>query len=131
MSQYVKKLGAPHPATIEIKLTEEQVIERRERACALRDQLAALAEEKKLAVSGFNQRKKALDLEEATLRQQAVAKKEVAAVVVQNYLTAANEVVAVRIDNGDTIARRTATSEELQEDMFGGEDEDEPSGKPS
>jgi len=125
--RFVKKLGAPHPATIQIDLTEDQCAERRKKACDLRDQQAALADEKKLAMAGFNQRKKALENEEATLRQQASSCIEVAAVVVQNYLTATNEVVAIRIDNGEAIARRTATGEELQEEMFGGE----ASGKPS
>ena len=131
MTQYVKKLDNTHPATIEIQLTEDQVVDRRKRACDLRDQQAALVEEKKLAMAGFNQRKKALENQEAVLRHEASTRVEVAAVVVQNYLTATNEVVAVRIDNGEQVARRTATGDELQEEMFGGDDDDEPSGKPS
>jgi hypothetical protein len=45
-------------------------------------------------------------------------------------LTAGNEVVSVAIDSDGNeqgeIAKRTATAEELQEELFGGTDEDTP-----
>lgn len=125
MTDYVKKLGDPKPATIEVKLTEDQRAERRTQACALRDQQKALAEEAKLAAAGFRQRKRALENEEDVFRQQASTGVETAAVIVQHFLTAQNEVVAVRIDNGALVAKRTATADELQEEMFGGTDDDE------
>lgn len=121
----LKKLGDPHPESIEITLTEDQRTERRKRACDLRDQQAALAEEKKLAVAGFAQRKKALENLEAVARGQAATGVEVVAVVVQDYLTAGNEVISVRVDTNDPVSRRTATAEELQEDLFGADADDE------
>jgi hypothetical protein len=124
-TDYVKKLGDPRPATVEVKLTEEQRAERRTQACALRDQQKALTQEAKLAADGYRQRKKALENEEDVLRQQASTGIETAAVIVQHFLTAQNEVVAVRIDNGALVAKRTATADELQEEMFGGTDDEE------
>lgn len=123
MDGKLRKLGDPHPETIELALTEEQRTERRKRACDLRDQQGALAEEKKLAIAGFGQRKKALENLEAIARGQAATGTEVVAVVVQDYLTPSNEVVAVRVDTNDPVSRRTATADELQEDLFGGDDE--------
>lgn len=124
--RFVKKLGDPHPSTIQVELSEEQRAERRKQACELRDQQAALAEEKKLQAAAFNHRKKELENKEAVLRGQASTGIEEIAVVVQDFLTAGNEVVAVRIDNDELVSKRTATAEELQEEMFGGTDEDKP-----
>ena len=125
----LRKHGDPRPETIEIQLSDEQRAERRKRACDLRDQQAALAEEKKLAMSAFGQRKKALENLEAVARQQASSGIEVAAVMVQDYLTASNEVVSLRLDasgqaSPDIVARRTATADELQDDLFGGHGQD-------
>lgn len=125
IARTLKKLGDPHPESIEIQLTDDQRTERRKRACDLRDQQAALAEEKKLAVAGFAQRKKALENLEAVARGQAATGVEVVAVVVQDYLTAGNEVISVRVDTNDPVSRRTATAEELQEDLFGADADDE------
>lgn len=123
---YVKKLGDPRTATIEVKLTEDQRAERRTQACALIDQLEALTQEAKISAADFAQRKKALKQQADIARQQAATGKETAAVIVQHFLTAQNEVVAVRIDNGALVASRTATAEELQEEMFGGTDDEDP-----
>lgn len=121
--RFVKKLGDPHPATIQVELTDEQRTERRAKACSLRDQQAALAEEKKLAMAAFTHRKKSLENEEAVARGQASTGIEEIAVVVQDFLTAGNEVVSVRIDTQDPVAKRTATQDELQDELFGGTDE--------
>lgn len=126
MTDYVKKLGDPRTATIEVKLTEDQRAERRTQACALADQLEALTQEAKISAADFAQRKKALKQQADIARQQAATGKETAAVIVQHFLTAQNEVVAVRIDNGALVASRTATAEELQEEMFGGTDDEDP-----
>lgn len=128
----LKKIGDPHPETIEVALTEDQRSERRKRACDLRDQQAAVTEEAKLAAAGFRQRKKALENQEAVARGEASTGVSVVAVIVQDYLTPGNEVVSVRVDTNDPVARRTATAEELQEDLFGSDEDDESGfGKPS
>lgn len=124
--RFIKKLGDPHPQVIQVSLTDEQRAERRKQACDLRDQRASLVEEKKLAVAGFNHRKKALENLEAVARGQASTGIEELAVVVQDYLTAGNEVISVRVDNSEAVAKRTATADELQEELFGGTDEDKP-----
>lgn len=120
--RFVKKLGEPHPATIQVELTDEQRTERRKQACDLRDHQATLVEEKKLAMAAFNHRKKALENLEAVARGQASTGIEEIAVVVQDFLTAGNEVVSVRIDTQDPVSKRTATQDELQEELFGGTD---------
>lgn len=122
----VKKLGEPHPSTIQVELTEGERTERRRSACDLRDQQVSLGEEKKLKMAEFNHRKKALENQEAILRGQASTGIEEIAVVVQDFLTASNEVVSVRIDNEELVSKRTATADELQEELFGGTDEDKP-----
>lgn len=124
--RFVKKLGEPHPSTIQVDLAEDQRADRRKQACDLRDQQAALVEEKKLAMAAFNHRKKELENKEAVLRGQASTGIEEIAVVVQDFLTAGNEVVSVRIDNDELVSKRTATADELQEELFGGTDEDKP-----
>jgi anti-sigma factor ChrR (cupin superfamily) len=129
-----RKLGEPRTDTIEIRLSDEQVVDRRKRACDIRDQLVALAEEAKLAAAGFRQRKKALENQEAVLRYAASTRIELVNIVVQDWIAKGNEVVSVRIDDDsrDVVARRTATADELQEGLFGGDDEDETGfGKPS
>lgn len=124
IGKVVRKIGDPHPDNIEVHLTEDQRTERRKRACDLRDQQAAVTEEAKLAAAGFRQRKKALENQEAVARGQAATGIEVVAVVVQDYLTAGNEVISVRVDTNDPVSRRTATAEELQEDLFGADEDD-------
>ena len=124
--RFVKKLGEPHPSTVQVEISEEQRTERRKQACDLRDQQAALVEEKKLAMVAFNHRKKALENQEAVLRGQASTGIEEIAVIVQDFLTASNEVVSVRVDNEELVSKRTATADELQEEPFGGTDEDKP-----
>lgn len=135
ISRPLKKLGDPHPVTIQVELTEAQRTECRKRACDIRDQQAALVEEKKLAMAAFGQRKKALENLEAVARGEASTGISVVAVVVQDYLSSGNEVVSVRVDTNDPVARRTATADELQEDLFGadddGDDDESGFGKPS
>jgi hypothetical protein len=133
-TKLLRKIGEPHPETIQIRLTEEQRTDCRKHACDLRDQIFSLVEEKKLKVAEFGQRKKALENLEAVSRQQASTGIEIAAVVVQDYLTPTNEVISVRVDTSDQVSRRQASADELQEELFGGSDDagDESGfGKPS
>lgn len=128
----LRKLGDPHPETIQVELSDQQRAERRKVACDLRDQQAALVEEKKLKVAEFGQRKKALENLEAIARGQAATGIEISAIVVQDYLTPGNEVISVRVDTEEAVSRRTATAEELQEELdLDGDDGFGSSGKPS
>lgn len=128
----IRKLGDLHTETIQQTLTDEQRSERRKNACDLRDQQAALVEEKKLAMADFGQRKKALENLEAIARAQASTGIRVVDVVVQDYLTPQNEVISVRADSQDIVSRRTATAEELQGELFGADDDEEDGfGRPS
>jgi len=128
--RFIKKLGEPHAVTIQVELDEEQKVERDRLSRDLRNQLTALAEEKKLAMGAFGQRKKELEKSEAAARAASSTGTELVAVVVQDFLTADNEVVSVRMGSGEgveeVVAKRTATEEELQEELFGGSEEDKP-----
>ncbi|HEY6117479.1 MAG TPA: hypothetical protein VI172_16115 [Candidatus Dormibacteraeota bacterium] len=121
--QFIKKIGEPHAIDIQVELTEEQRAERRKRACDLLDQKSALVEEKKLKAAEYGQRIKELDRAATQARQAASTGTETAAVVVQNYLTVGNEVVSVRLLDNEPVVKRTATGEELQEELFGGSDD--------
>lgn len=128
--RFIKKLGEPHAIDIQVELTEAQRAERRKAACELLDQKTALAEEKKLKAAEYGQRIKELDRAATMARLAGSTGKETVAVVVQNFLTAGNEVVSVALnadgsEDGE-VARRTATGEELQEELFGGSEEDKP-----
>lgn len=130
-TRFVKKLGDPHPETIQVELTEAQRGERRKQACDLRGMQKATLEEAKLKAAEYRQKKKSLENLEDIARGEADTGMSSVAVIVQDYLTTANEVVSVRLDTQEMVSRRTATGEELQEELFGGDDEDETSGKPS
>lgn len=125
--QFIKKLGESHAIGIQVTLTDEQQSERWKSAGEIELQKKALAEEAKLKAAEYRQRIKEMDRSAAMARQAASTGTETVAVVVQNYLTAGNEVVSVRLDTDEVVAGRTATAEELQEELFGGsEDEDKP-----
>lgn len=133
-TKLLRKLGDPRPETVQITLSDDQRTACRRVACDLRDQIFALSEEKKLKMAEFGQRKKALENSEAVARQQASTGIEIAAVVVQDYLTPTNEVISVRVDTNDQVSRRQASAGEIQEELFGGSDDaDDESGfgKPS
>ncbi|HEX6022540.1 MAG TPA: hypothetical protein VFZ00_11135 [Solirubrobacter sp.] len=128
--RFVKKLGEPHAISVEVTLTEAQRAERRKASCDLLDQKTALAEEAKLKASEYRQRVKELDRAATMARQAGSTGKDTIAVLVQDFLTRGNEVVSVAMtadgEVGDEIVRRTATAEELQEELFGGSDEEKP-----
>lgn len=116
----VKKLGEPRTETVKIDLADAERQTERATACDLRDQAAAVKEEKKTAMAAFGQRLKELDLREQDCRRRASTGIDHVAVIVQDYLTGSNEVVSVKVDTNEPVARRTATVQELQEEMFGG-----------
>ncbi len=118
----VKKLGEPRTETVKVDLTDAERQAERVTACDLRDQASAVKEEKKTAMAGFSQRLKELDQREQDCRRRASTGIDHVAVIVQDYLTATNEVVSVKVDTNEPVARRTATVQELQEDLFGGTD---------
>lgn len=116
----VKKIGEPRTETVKVDLTDAERQQERAMACDLRDQVSAVKEEKKTAMAGFSQRLKELDQREQDCRRRASTGIDHVAVIVQDYLTGSNEVVSVRVDTNEVATRRTATVQELQEDLFGG-----------
>ncbi len=128
--QQLRKIGE-RIDTVTVDLVDHDVVELNAKACQLRDQQDAL----KLELAGVKQQYKAraqklADAEQVARRDAARRKKDVE-ILIHEFITPTNEVVMIRMDTKEPIGRRTATAEELQEDMFGGDDEDETSGKPS
>lgn len=116
----VKKLGEPRTETVKVDLTDAERQTERVTACDLRDQASTVKEEKATAMAAFRQRIKELDQREQDCRRRASTGIDHVAVVVQDYLTGSNEVVSVKVDTNEPVSRRTATIQELQEDLFGG-----------
>jgi len=116
----VKKLGEPRTETVKVDLTDAERQVERVTACDLRDQSASVKEEKKTAMAAFGQRLKEIDQREQDCRRRASTGIDHVAVIVQDYLTASSEVVSVKVDTNEPVSRRTATIQELQEDLFGG-----------
>lgn len=123
-SMYVKKVGDPRPETIKVELTSAERDEQRRLACDLRDQQAKLKEEKANSMAAFRARHKDLEAKEEAARNRASTGVDHAVVLVQDYLTRSNEVVSLRVDTNEQVVRRTATADELQEDLFGGGQDD-------
>lgn len=120
---YVKKLGEPRAETVQIELSDSDRDDQRRLACDLRDQQIKLLDEKKNSRAAFNARQKDLEAKEEAARQRASTGIDHVAVVVQDFLTSGNQVVSVQLDTQKPVAVRTATADELQEDLFGGSDD--------
>jgi hypothetical protein len=131
MTQFIRKIGEPRAETITVNLTEDERAEQGRRALEYRAQQKALAIERSTTLAGFTQRKKDLEAKEEVCSQRSTTGTDQVAVLVQDVLTAGNEVLSMQLDAEGNItskiaAKRTATGEELQEELFGGTDEDKP-----
>jgi len=118
--QNLRKLGDPRTETISVVLTEHEIAEQKARSCELRNAQDALKRERADAMAAFKARAAALSSAEELCRQRASTGRSDLAVVVQDFITPGNEVLTVRIDTSDVVNRRTATADELQEEIFGG-----------
>lgn len=130
----IRKLGDPRVEMITVELTDAEVSEAGKAANALRDQLDTIKREKADAVAKFKARTQAIQSSEEDARRQVSTRRRDIEIAVQDYLTPQNEAVTVRSDTQDVINRRTATAEDLQESLFGGDEDEDESGfgrKPS
>lgn len=129
----IRRVGDPRNETISVPLDDAGVVEAQARANQLRDQQDALKQELAGVKQEFKARAQRLTDAEVKARRQASTRRMDLEISLQEFLTSSNEVILVRMDTQEVMGRRTATPEELQEDLFDGEEEDDESGfgKPS
>lgn len=132
-----KDAGPPAGATERRRYTEELSVKNTDtQQSVLAGQLAdvilekgRIEDEKKEAMSGFNEKLKDLEAREKELASEVHSGTHKEPVEVVEYLLPTNEIQCVRSDTGEVLERRAADADDLQEDMFGGDDEGEPTGE--
>jgi hypothetical protein len=109
---------------IVVKLTPQEVEETRASVMDMLDQKKAIEFAKKSAMSEFKAKLQELEERLSKACTEASTGKRELDVIVEEYLTSANEVVKIRADTGEPIGKpRTATVAELQEPIdMGGAD---------
>jgi len=125
MDKRLRKIGEPRIETISVNLTDAEVRERHARVSQLRDQQEALKRELAGMKADHKARMTKLIDAEALARNEASTAQRSVDISVQDYITPQNEVVSIRSDNNEVTGRRTATVSELQEELFGGDNDDE------
>jgi hypothetical protein len=113
----VRKIGE-REEVIEELLSDDQVHAMHEEIMVLLTEEEKLEERAKEAAKNFQSQIKTAELQRNELRRTVTSRKRRTTVVVEEHLTAANEVIRIRKDTGDQIGKRTATANELQEPMF-------------
>jgi hypothetical protein len=117
-NRLVRKLGE-REEVIETKLTQIELEDKRMEVMILLDDEEAIERKAKEASANFTSQLKTNKLQRNELRRVITSGKSRQTLVIEEHLTAANEVVRVRKDTGDIIGQpRTATARELQEDLF-------------
>ena len=102
---------------LEEKLTQLAIENMREEVMILLDDEERLQEKAKEAAKNFGSQIKTNELQRNELRRTITSGRRRITLVVEEYLTASNEVVRVRKDTGEQIGQRTATPRELQEEL--------------
>lgn len=123
----VNRVGDPRVETVSVLLGQAGIAEAQVRANQLRDQQDALKQELAGVKQEFRARGQRLIDAEIRARRQASTGRMDVEISLQEFLTSTNEVILVRMDTQEVTGRRTATAEELQQDLFGAgvSDEDE------
>lgn len=113
----VRKIGE-REEVIEHHLSREEMAEVQDTVMALLDQKQEVEEKKVETNANYNAQFKAIDLQLETARRvfRGGVRKE--SVIIEEHLTAANEVIRIRKGTREIIGQRTATADELQEEMF-------------
>lgn len=125
-NERIRKIGE-REEVIEIKLTQLQLEDMREEVMTLLDDEERIEEKAKEASKNFASQLKTNQLQRNELRRTIAGGKRRETIIVEEHLTASNEVVRIRKDTGDQVGARTATPRELQEDLF----QELPAGDPS
>lgn len=113
----MKPIGEPRKEAITIKLTPSEIEAERTRVCDLLGRRENLTASLK-SVKGEYKAKLDSIAERIDIARRAAAEGRLEAEVeVQDWLTRGNEIVLVRADTNEVLHRRTATMEELQEEI--------------
>lgn len=117
-SQLVRKVGE-REETIEVPLTQEQLLAQKDLVCELIDAKGKLEDEKKEAMKALGARSAAIDLKLENAMRLVRARRQSVGVMIEDWLTKKNEIVRIRADTQEQIGDvRRARADELQERLF-------------
>jgi hypothetical protein len=117
-NRFVRKIGE-REESIETKLTQVQIEDMREEVMTLLDDEERIEEKAKEAAKNFASQIKTNNLQRNELRRTIASGRRKQTLIIEEHLTASNEVVRIRKDTGEAIGSpRTATPRELQEELF-------------
>jgi hypothetical protein len=106
--------------TIDIMLTPMQLEDEHHNVMAFLDQKEEIEEKKKENMKNFAAQLAAVELQIDASRRLIKSKRRRETVIIEEWLTGANEIVQIRQDTRDQVGDvRKARSEELQEKLFG------------
>ena len=116
----VRKLGEREEIVVHT-LSDGELAEVQDTVMALLDHRQEVEEKKKEANANFKAQLETIELELETARRTYRGRTRKDSVVIEEYLTDKNEVIRVRKGTREIVGQRTATGEELQEEMFADE----------
>jgi hypothetical protein len=123
-NRLVRKLGE-REEVLETKLTQIQLEDMREEVMVLLDEEERIEKKRKEAAKNFGSQLESNKLQMSELRSTIASGKRKQTLIIEEHLTAQNEVVRIRQDTAEIIGQpRTATARELQEELF--QDEPQP-----
>lgn len=115
----VRKVGE-RDVTIDIVLTPLQLEDEHHSVMAFLDQKEEIEEKKRENMKNFAAQLAAVELQIDAARRLIKSKRRRETLVIEDWLTGANEIIQIRQDTGDQVGdARKARSEELQEKLFG------------
>lgn len=118
-NERVRKVGE-REVTIDIVLTPLQLEDEHHNVMAFLDQKEEIEEKKKENMKNFAAQLAAVELQIDAARRLIKSKRRRETLVIEDWLTGANEIIQIRQDTGDQVGDvRKARSDELQEKLFG------------
>jgi hypothetical protein len=117
----VRKIGE-RKESIVVLLTSEEIEDERTAVLDLLSRLDNLDAARKSLASEYKAKIEAVSTAMAASRHAATTGKRAVEVYIEDWLTRSGEVVRVRADTGETIGKRPARSDELQEPLFDARD---------
>lgn len=123
-NERIRMVGEREQA-IEIPLTADQLDDERSAVMEFLDHKEEIEDRKKEAMKNFASQIATVELQIEGSRRLIKSKRRKVVVVIEEWLTAANEIIQVRRDTNEQIGDpRRARAEELQERLFPPEQED-------
>lgn len=118
-NERVRKIGEREEQIVH-KLSANQLEEVKDRVMSHLDELDSIESKKAESVANFKAQAASFELQLEADRKLLKSGVDKRMVIVDEFLTQGNEVVRVRRDTGEQLGARTATANELQEEMFTG-----------